>query len=155
MGKRVDFSARSVITPDPNIDIDELGVPIKIAMNLTFPEIVNEYNIDELYRLVYNGNDTYPGAKYIRKNEGNGYRTIRLKNLKKENIVLKYGDIVDRHLRNGDYVLFNRQPSLHKMSMMAHKVRVMQYETFRLNVCCTPSYNADYDGDEMNMHVPQ
>ena len=155
MGKRVDFSARSVITPDPNIDIDELGVPIKIAMNLTFPEIVNEYNIDEMYKLVHNGNDTYPGAKYIRKNDGNGYRTVRLKNLKKENIVLKYGDIVDRHLRNGDYVLFNRQPSLHKMSMMAHKVRVMQYETFRLNVCCTPSYNADYDGDEMNMHVPQ
>ena len=155
MGKRVDFSARSVITPDPNIDIDELGVPIKIAMNLTFPEIVNEYNIEELYKLVYNGNDVYPGAKYIRKNEGNGYRTIRLKNLQKENIKLEYGDIVDRHLRNGDYVLFNRQPSLHKMSMMAHKVRVMQYDTFRLNVCCTPSYNADYDGDEMNMHVPQ
>ena len=155
MGKRVDFSARSVITPDPNIDIDELGVPLKIAMNLTFPEIVNAHNIDELYKLVYNGNDTYPGAKYIRKNDGTGYRTIRLKNLKKEQIVLNYGDIVDRHLRNGDYVLFNRQPSLHKMSMMAHKVRVMSYDTFRLNVCCTPSYNADYDGDEMNMHVPQ
>lgn len=155
MGKRVDFSARSVITPDPNIDIDELGVPLKIAMNLTFPEIVNAHNIDELYKLVYNGNDTYPGAKYIRKNDGSGYRTIRLKNLKKEQVVLNFGDIVDRHLRNGDYVLFNRQPSLHKMSMMAHKVRVMSYDTFRLNVCCTPSYNADYDGDEMNMHVPQ
>ena len=155
MGKRVDFSARSVITPDPNIDIDELGVPIKIAMNLTFPEIVNDYNKEELYKLVRNGNDVYPGAKYIKKNDGTGYRTIRLKNLQKENIVLNNGDIVDRHLRNGDYVLFNRQPSLHKMSMMAHKVRVMNYETFRLNVCCTPSYNADYDGDEMNMHVPQ
>jgi DNA-directed RNA polymerase II subunit RPB1 len=155
MGKRVDFSARSVITPDPNIDINELGVPMKIAMNLTFPEIVNKYNIDEMYKLVKNGNDTYPGAKYIRQNDGKGYRTIRLKNLDKEKIVLKYGDIIDRHLRNGDYVLFNRQPSLHKMSMMAHKVRVMPYDTFRLNVCCTPSYNADYDGDEMNMHVPQ
>jgi DNA-directed RNA polymerase beta' subunit len=155
MGKRVDFSARSVITPDPNIDIDELGVPLKIAMNLTFPEIVNAYNIDEMYKLVQNGNDIYPGSKYIRKNDGSGYRTIRLKNLQKDNIVLEYGDIVDRHLRNGDYVLFNRQPSLHKMSMMAHKVRVMSHETFRLNVCCTPSYNADYDGDEMNMHVPQ
>lgn len=155
MGKRVDFSARSVITPDPNIDIDELGVPIKIAMNLTFPEIVNKYNIEEMYKLVKNGNDVYPGAKYIRQNDGKGYRTIRLKNLDKEKIVLKFGDIIDRHLRNGDYVLFNRQPSLHKMSMMAHKVRVMPYDTFRLNVCCTPSYNADYDGDEMNMHVPQ
>ena len=156
MGKRVDFSARSVITPDPNIDLDELGVPIKIAMNLTFPEVVNAHNIDEMYKLVYNGNDTYPGAKYIRKNDdGKGYRTIRLKNLRKDQIILNHGDIVDRHLRNGDYVLFNRQPSLHKMSMMAHKVRVMPYDTFRLNVCCTPSYNADYDGDEMNMHVPQ
>ena len=155
MGKRVDFSARSVITPDPNIDIDELGVPLKMAMNLTFPEVVNQYNINEMYRLVRNGNDIYPGAKYIRKNDGNGYRTIRLKNLDRTNVTLKMGDIVDRHLKNGDGVLFNRQPSLHKMSMMAHRVRVMPYDTFRLNVCCTPSYNADYDGDEMNMHVPQ
>jgi DNA-directed RNA polymerase II subunit RPB1 len=155
MGKRVDFSARSVITPDPNIDINELGVPLKVAMNLTFPEIVNEYNIDEMYKLIRNGCSVYPGAKYIRKNDGKGYRTIRLKNLDVHNIKLNYGDIVDRHLKNGDGVLFNRQPSLHKMSMMAHKVRVMTYDTFRLNVCCTPSYNADYDGDEMNMHVPQ
>ena len=154
MGKRVDFSARSVITPDPNIDIDELGVPIKIAMNLTFPEIVNKYNIDEMRKVVENGSNTYPGAKYIRKHDENGYRTIRLASLSMT-IELEYGDIVDRHLRNGDVVLFNRQPSLHKMSMMAHRVRVMEYETFRLNVCCTPSYNADYDGDEMNMHVPQ
>ena len=155
MGKRVDFSARSVITPDPNIDINELGVPLKVAMNLTFPEIVNEYNIDEMYKLIRNGCSVYPGAKYIRKNDGKGYRTIRLKNLDVHNIKLNYGDIVDRHLKNGDGVLFNRQPSLHKMSMMAHKVRIMTYDTFRLNVCCTPSYNADYDGDEMNMHVPQ
>ena len=155
MGKRVDFSARSVITPDPNIDINELGVPLKVAMNLTFPEIVNKYNIDEMYKLIRNGCSVYPGAKYIRKNDGKGYRTIRLKNLDVHNIKLNYGDIVDRHLKNGDGVLFNRQPSLHKMSMMAHKVRVMTYDTFRLNVCCTPSYNADYDGDEMNMHVPQ
>ena len=156
MGKRVDFSARSVITPDPNIDIDELGVPLKMAMNLTFPEVVNQYNIQEMYKLVRNGADRYPGAKYIRTSNGSsGYRTIRLKHYDENAITLKYGDIIDRHLRNGDTVLFNRQPSLHKMSMMAHRVRVMPYETFRLNVCCTPSYNADYDGDEMNMHVPQ
>lgn len=154
MGKRVDFSARSVITPDPHIDIDELGVPIKIAMNLTFPEVVNEFNIEEMKQLVLNGQDKYPGAKYIRKSDSN-FRTVRLKNIDRNNLEIKLGDIIDRHLRNGDYVLFNRQPSLHKMSMMGHKVRVMPYETFRLNVCCTPSYNADYDGDEMNMHVPQ
>jgi DNA-directed RNA polymerase II subunit RPB1 len=154
MGKRVDFSARSVITPDPGISIDELGVPIKIAMNITFPEVVNLYNRKKMLQLIQNGPDVYPGAKYIRKHKEN-YRTIRLKNIDTTMIELLNGDIVDRHLQNGDYVLFNRQPSLHKMSMMAHKVRVMPYDTFRLNVCVTPSYNADYDGDEMNMHVPQ
>jgi DNA-directed RNA polymerase II subunit RPB1 len=144
MGKRVDFSARSVITPDPNISIDELGVPFKIAMNLTVPEIVNRYNKEELQKLVKNGPDVYPGAKYYRDAKDN-YRTVRIKNFVPE---LKEGDIVDRHMRNGDYVLFNRQPSLHKMSMMAHRVRVMPYDTFRLNVCVTPSFNADFDGDK-------
>ena len=151
MGKRVDFSARTVITPDPNISIDELGVPLKIAMNLTFPEVVNAYNIDHMYRLVRNGPEVYPGAKHLRK----GHRTIRLKGNDRDSITLDFGDIVDRHLINGDYVLFNRQPSLHKMSMMAHRVRVMPHHTFRLNVCVCASYNADFDGDEMNMHVPQ
>lgn len=148
MGKRVDFSARSVITPDPNISIDELGVPIKIAMNLTYPEIVNNYNKDEMQRLVLNGPDIYPGAKYVRKTKDN--RTIRLRNIDRSNIILDDGDVVERHLRNGDYVLFNRQPSLHRMSMMSHRVRVMPYNTFRLNVMVTPSFNADFDGDEIN-----
>ena len=116
---------------------------------------MNRYNIADMYRLIRNGPDVYPGAKYLRTDNGGGYRTVRLNNMDPESIVLKHGDIVDRHLKNGDVVLFNRQPSLHKMSMMAHHVRVMPYDTFRLNVCCTPSYNADYDGDEMNMHVPQ
>lgn len=162
MGKRVDFSARSVISPDPNISIDELGVPFKIAMNLTFPEIVNKYNIDELRTLVSNGPDTYPGAKFVRKPENkdkkSSYRIILLKVVENRSRIadeLEDGDVVERHLRNGDFVLFNRQPSLHKMSMMAHRVRVMPYNTFRLNVCVTAGYNADFDGDEMNMHVPQ
>jgi DNA-directed RNA polymerase II subunit RPB1 len=133
MGKRVDFSARTVITPDPNISIDEIGVPIKIAMNLTFPEIVNKYNIDELTRYVRNGPEVYLGAKYIRRQ--NPQRTIRLKNLDTSAITLEIGDTVDRHMKNGDYVLFNRQPSLHKMSMQGHRVRVMPYDTFRLNAC--------------------
>ena len=155
MGKRVDFSARTVITPDPNLSIDELGVPLKIAMNLTFPEVVNEHNIEELRGLVCAGPDTYPGAKHVRKTH-NGNRTIRLRGHPDLcGIELEPGDVVERHLRNGDYVLFNRQPSLHKMSMMAHRVRVMEYNTFRLNVCVCACYNADFDGDEMNMHVPQ
>lgn len=140
MGKRVDFSARSVITPDPNISIDELGVPVKIAMNLTFPEVVNKYNRGELIKLVQNGPEFYPGAKTIRKRNGAIYR---IKQRDNKQIDLEDGDIVDRHLRNGDVVLFNRQPSLHRMSMMCHRVRVMPYNTFRLNVTVTPSYNAD------------
>lgn len=143
-GKRVDQSARSVITPDPFISLDELGVPIRIAMNLTFPEQVNEYNIEELQRLVRNGPLHWPGAKYIRK-QVEGF-TVSLKfssDTEKMASELAIGDIVDRHLRDGDYVLFNRQPSLHKMSMMCHKVKVMPYQTFRLNVACTPCYNAD------------
>lgn len=143
-GKRVDQSARSVITPDPYISLDELGVPVKIAMNLTFPEAVNEYNIDELRRLVKNGPDEWPGAKYVRvKGLGKTF-TLRFA-ASRETIAneLKVGDTVDRHLRDGDYVLFNRQPSLHKMSMMCHRVKVMPFQTFRLNVLCTNPYNAD------------
>jgi len=156
-GKRVDQSARTVITPDPYISIDELGVPVKIAINITFPEIVNEHNIEHLRKLIKNGPDNWPGAKYVKKQ--NDAITINLKYAQNEieKIVkeLKAGDVVHRHLSNGDYILFNRQPSLHKMSMMCHKVIVMPYQTFRLNVLDTPPYNADFDGDEMNLHCPQ
>ena len=153
MGKRVDFSARSVITPDPNISIDELGVPRHIAMNLTYPEVVTRFNRVILTRYARNGPDNYPGAKTIKvKSTG---KMISLKHINRNTLVLNEGDIIDRHLIDGDVVLFNRQPSLHKMSMMGHRVRVMDYSTFRLNVSVTTPYNADFDGDEMNMHVPQ
>jgi DNA-directed RNA polymerase II subunit RPB1 len=153
MGKRVDFSARSVITPDANIDLDELGVPEEIAMNLTFPETVSPYNRERLLGYVRNGPDKYPGAKsvYVKRDKGN----FSLRYVNPDNIDLKEGDIVHRHLIDGDIVLFNRQPSLHKASMEAHRVRVLPYSTFRLNVSATRPYNADFDGDEMNMHVPQ
>lgn len=154
--KRVDQSARSVITPDPYISIDQLGVPIKIAMNLTFPEIVNSINIENVKNLVLNGPDEWPGAKYIHKCGKNGI----IMNIKYCNRVevannLIYGDTVHRHIQDNDFILFNRQPSLHKMSMMCHRVKVMPFKTFRLNVLDTPPYNADFDGDEMNMHLPQ
>ena len=153
MGKRVDFSARTVITPDPNIKIDQLGVPFKVAMNLTFPEIVNKYNISKLTMCIRNGPLEHPGAKsYKRKSDG---ATISLQYVDRNSIVLEVGDVVHRHLMDDDNVLFNRQPSLHKMSMMAHRVKVMKHKTFRLNVSVTKPYNADFDGDEMNMHVPQ
>jgi len=143
MGKRVNNSARSVITPDPNISIDELGVPIKVAMNLTFPEKVTKYNINYLQKLVRNGPTKYPGAKTYK--EGDTGRMISLKHVDNSSIVISLGDIVYRHLIDGDTVLFNRQPSLHKMSMMAHKVKVMPFNTFRLNVSVTTPYNADFD----------
>jgi DNA-directed RNA polymerase II subunit RPB1 len=153
MGKRVDFSARTVITPDALIDLDELGVPEEIATNLTFPETVSPYNRERLLGYVRNGPDKHPGAKsvYIKRDKA----TYRLNYLPPDTIDLKEGDIVHRHLIDGDIVLFNRQPSLHKASMMAHRVRVLPGSTFRLNVSATRPYNADFDGDEMNMHVPQ
>ena len=161
MGKRVDQSARSVITSDPYIDIDEVGVPMKVAMNLTLPEEVTPHNIKYLSRLLKNGVDRYPGANYVlRKKFINGKpinQTIDLKYRKKD-IKLVYGDIVRRHIINGDYVLFNRQPTLHKPSMMGHKVHVLNRDdcdTFRMNVSVTEPYNADFDGDEMNIHLAQ
>ncbi|RSH86485.1 DNA-directed RNA polymerase II subunit rpb1 [Apiotrichum porosum] len=153
MGKRVDFSARTVITGDPNIQLDQVGVPRSIAMILTYPERVTPYNIVYLQQLVNNGPATYPGARYYVKDTG---ERIDLKYRKSgEPISLQFGWIVERHLKDGDYVLFNRQPSLHKMSMMSHRVKVMNYSTFRLNLSVTSPYNADFDGDEMNLHVPQ
>jgi DNA-directed RNA polymerase II subunit RPB1 len=151
-GKRVEFSARSVITPDPNLSIAEIGVPMKIAMNLTRPDIVTPYNRDQLYRLVQNGADKFPGAKTIVRKDG---RMISLKHINTKEVVLHYGDTVNRHLMDGDMILFNRQPTLHRMSMMGHKVKVLPFNTFRLNVMVTSPYNADFDGDEMNAHIPQ
>ena len=152
MGKRVDFSGRSVITPDPNIELDELGVPIAIASNLTYPEIANQYNIEKLKKLLSNDIHSYPSIKLIEKRNS---VKLTLTDKNKDDITLEYGDIVHRHLLDGDYVIFNRQPSLHKMSMMGHRVKVMSGNTFRLNVSVTPPYNADFDGDEMNLHAPQ
>ena len=145
-GKRVEFSARSVITPDPNISVEELGVPLKVAMNLTFPERVTAHNIDRLYALIQNGPDKYPGAKSVIREEG---RTVNLKHINTKTLQLYAGDVVNRHLLDGDAVLFNRQPSLHRMSMMCHRVRVLPYSTFRLNVSVTKPYNADFDGDKI------
>ncbi|CAJ2500104.1 Uu.00g029570.m01.CDS01 [Anthostomella pinea] len=153
MGKRVDFSARTVITGDPNISLDEVGVPRSIARTLTYPETVTPYNISRLHKLVQNGPNEHPGAKYVVRSDGT---RIDLRHHKRAGqISLEYGWKVERHLQDGDYIIFNRQPSLHKESMMGHRVKVMPYSTFRLNLSVTSPYNADFDGDEMNLHVPQ
>jgi len=153
MGKRVDFSARSVITGDPNLSAKQLGVPKKVAMNLTKPVVVNDRNRNFLTKLVQNGPDVHPGAKNLEKKNGD---TISLRYRDRMSIRLENGDVVHRHMMDGDPVLFNRQPSLHRMSMMCHIAKIMDKgDTFRMNVCDTKPYNADFDGDEMNMHMPQ
>jgi len=154
-GKRVDFSSRTVISPDPNLDLAEVGVPESIAKKLTIPEIVTEWNIEKLKKLVINGPDTWPGVNYIVRPDG---VKIRLDFVEDRSIIadsLEAGYLIERHLLDGDIVLFNRQPSLHQMSIMGHHVRVLPGKTFRLHPSVCPPYNADFDGDEMNLHVPQ
>ena len=156
LGKRTNFSGRTVITSNPDIGTDELGVPLKLAMVLTFPEVVTPQNIGRLSKLVKNGRDNYPGANYVFP-KGNNKRPIDLR-YRKKNIKIHYGDIIERHLVDGDYVLYNRQPSLHKLSMMGHRCVIFkdpELTTFGMNVSVTAPYNADYDGDEMNIFVPQ
>ena len=153
MGKRVDFSARTVITADPNLGIHQVGVPRSVAMNLTVPERVTAYNVAKLSALVANGPTTHPGAKHIIRTDGTRIDLRYVKN--KSELLLDHGWIVERQLQDDDIVLFNRQPSLHKMSIMGHKAKVLDWSTFRLNLSCTAPYNADFDGDEMNLHVPQ
>jgi len=153
MAKRVDFSARSVITADPNISIRELGIPMKIAKNITKPVVVNNANRAFLTKLVQNGPEIWPGAKILEKKNGD---SITLRYIDKKSIVLENGDIVHRHMMDGDPILFNRQPTLHRMSMMCHIAKIMKIgDTFRMNVADTKPYNADFDGDEMNLHMPQ
>uniref|UniRef100_A0A669Q9Y2 DNA-directed RNA polymerase subunit n=1 Tax=Phasianus colchicus TaxID=9054 RepID=A0A669Q9Y2_PHACC len=134
MGKRVDFSARTVITPDPNLAIDQVGVPRSIAANMTFAEIVTPFNIDRYVA---------GGAVWV-----SGCLPMGL-------TVVSGCFQVERHMCDGDIVIFNRQPTLHKMSMMGHRVRILPWSTFRLNLSVTTPYNADFDGDEMNLHLPQ
>ncbi len=154
-GKRVDYSARTVISPDPNLDINQVGVPVHIATKLTVPEVVNERNIEELKKLVINGPYQHPGALYVIRPD---QKRIRLEFVQDRTAIaesLEPGFIVERHLKDGDIALFNRQPSLHRMSIMAHEVKVLPYKTFRMHLTVCPPYNADFDGDEMNLHIPQ
>ncbi|KAI5795121.1 hypothetical protein EDC01DRAFT_654154 [Geopyxis carbonaria] len=153
-GKRVDFSGRTVISPDPNLSIEQVAVPQLVAKNLTYPEKVSRYNIDKLRRLVENGIDKWPGANYIIK--ANSIKLfLKFGDRKRAAASLQIGDIVERHLEDGDVVLFNRQPSLHKLSILSHYAKIRPWKTFRLNECVCNPYNADFDGDEMNLHVPQ
>ncbi|XP_012064930.1 DNA-directed RNA polymerase III subunit 1 [Jatropha curcas] len=153
-GKRVEYTGRTVISPDPNLKITEVAVPIHMAKILSYPERVSNHNIEKLRQCVRNGSNKYPGAKMVRYPDGS--QKVLIGNYRKRVAEeLKIGCIVDRHLEDGDVVLFNRQPSLHRMSIMCHRARIMPWRTLRFNESVCNPYNADFDGDEMNMHVPQ
>lgn len=153
-GKRTNFCARTVISPDPIIRINEVGVPQLIARKLTVPEVVTEWNMKYLKKFVENGPGKYPGSNYVVRPDGKKKKiTEETKEASLEE--LQPGYVVERHLLDGDIAIVNRQPSLHRMSMMCHRVKVLPYKTLRLNPAVCHPYNADFDGDEMNMHIPQ
>jgi DNA-directed RNA polymerase subunit A' len=160
-GKRVNFSARTVISPDPNLSINEVGVPIECAQELTVPVRVTPANFQYCMDLILRGPEPkftegkyVPGVNYVIRPDA---RRVKVTDKNADEVAkrLEVGSIVERQLDDGDVVLFNRQPTLHRMSMMAHTVRVMPGKTFRFNLPCCPPYNADFDGDEMNLHVIQ
>lgn len=171
MGKRVNFACRSVISPDPYLAVNEIGIPPYFALRLTYPERVTPWNVNKLRQAVMNGAD-YPGATHFRDRDkfyslkaGKDMRTAISRKLPTSRTATKIGmdpetkfegKFVYRHLRDGDIVLVNRQPTLHKPSMMAHVVRVLNGEnTIRMHYANCSTYNADFDGDEMNVHLPQ
>ena len=186
-GKRVNFSARTVISPDPNLSINDVGVPVRAARELTVPMAVNEHNIEDMRLFVKRGplafgrflkedgdydleaareyasrelsdlerdTDYLAGVNYIFREDGRRIK-VTLENVETVAENLNIGYTIERQLVNGDVVLFNRQPSLHRMSIMAHRVRIMPGRTFRFNLTDCAPYNADFDGDEMNLHVLQ
>ncbi|MBN2422833.1 DNA-directed RNA polymerase subunit A' [Candidatus Woesearchaeota archaeon] len=153
-GKRTNFSSRTVISPDSMLALDEVGIPKEVAMKLTIPERITEWNFEYLKKYVENGPKKYPGANYIIRPDG---KKKKITDETKEQLLeeLQPGYYVERQLLDGDVAIFNRQPSLHRMSMMCHRIKVLPYLTFRLNPAVCAPYNADFDGDEMNLHIPQ
>ncbi|MFC1691493.1 DNA-directed RNA polymerase subunit A' [Nanoarchaeota archaeon] len=153
-GKRTNFCARTVISPDSMLDLNEVGIPQIVASKLSVPERITDWNMNYLRKFIEKGPDKYPGANYIVRPDG---KKKRITDETKEALLeeIQPGYLVERHLMDGDLALFNRQPSLHRMSMMCHRIRVLPYKTFRLNPAVCAPYNADFDGDEMNLHIPQ
>jgi DNA-directed RNA polymerase subunit A' len=153
-GKRVNFSARTIISPDPRLEMDQVGIPLEVAEELSIPMMVTEWNIDECKRYIMA--TEYPKATYVVRTDGRRIKVGDAEELKKQICEdLKVGWMVERMLINDDLALFNRQPSLHRISMMAHRVKVLPGRTFRVNPVVVAPYNADFDGDEMNLHVMQ
>ncbi|XP_022539298.2 DNA-directed RNA polymerase I subunit RPA1 [Astyanax mexicanus] len=167
MGKRVDFAARSVICPDMYIGTNEIGIPMVFATKLTYPQPVTPWNVKELRQAVLNGPNVHPGASMVINEDGS--RTIlSSSNVTQREAIAKQlmtpttgqhripMKIVNRHIKNGDVLLLNRQPTLHRPSIQAHCARILPGEkVLRLHYANCKAYNADFDGDEMNAHFPQ
>lgn len=161
MGKRVNYAARSVISPDPYIETSEIGIPVIFARKLTFPEPVTDYNVEKLRQMVINGPHKYPGANVVETSDGNRIFLEACSDSHRNGIAKMllsggYGKVVYRHLQSGDYLIVNRQPTLHKPGMMTHRARVLPAQrTIRMHYANCNTYNADFDGDEINLHFPQ
>lgn len=152
MGKRVNFAARSVISADPFIRTCEIGVPLFVAQTLTFPEPVTPLNRELLKQKIINGPRGHPGANMV-ENLDTGSK-IYLQGTKEQrrqsSCILDRGVrcVVYRHLEDGDLLLVNRQPTLHKASIMAHRAKILKNENvLRLHYANCSAYNADFDGD--------
>ena len=164
-GKRVNFSARTVISPDPNLSINEIGVPVEIARELTIPVRVTVHNLDWCKKLIKQTaekgksdiSEYLPHVNYVKRYREGIEQRIKVTEVNAKDVAekLEIGFIIERQLMDGDIALFNRQPSLHRMSMMAHRVKVVPHRSFRFNLSVCPPYNADFDGDEMNLHLLQ
>lgn len=153
-GKRVNFSARTVVSPDPRISLNEVGVPYAIAEEMSVPVAVSEWNIERMKQYILA--DKYPKALYVIRSDGKRIKVVDSPDIKKEIADnLKVGWIVERQIVEKDVSIFNRQPSLHRISMMCHLVKLLGGKTFRINPLVCPPYNADFDGDEMNLHIIQ
>lgn len=148
-GKTITNSGRGVITGDPTLKFGEIGIPKLIAERLNVNVTVTEENVDELQQMLRDGYifNLYP--------EYEDYRIVSTNIAEK--YVLSPGMSVDRQMRDGDYVLSFRQPVLHKLSMLANKVRIKQDNdfTFSIHMAETTARNADFDGDEINGHCPK
>ncbi|KAG8759359.1 hypothetical protein FRC11_002067, partial [Ceratobasidium sp. 423] len=173
-GRHVNYAARSVISPDVNIETNEIGIPPVFARKLTFPEPVTSHNVKELRQAVINGTAVYPGASIVQNEDGGLVYLDRMEPDARAALAARLltppegptpndlthrdarGKTVYRHLKDGDILILNRQPTLHKPSMMAHRAKVLKGEkTIRMHYANCNSYNADFDGDEMNIHFAQ
>ena len=155
VAKRVDLSARTVIIPDATLDVDELGIPNAFATILTMQEDVNSSNVCRLEEAVRTGHGVLSGASRILHATGEMTQLQYVDSAGRAAIRLQVGDTVERHLLDGDRVVFNRQPSLHKLSVMVHRVRLIDGLAIAVPLAVVEPYNADFDGDEMNVHVLQ